>query len=127
METAVDGVIISNTTIARPQSLYSAPELTAERGGLSGAPLRPLALKAVHDFYRLTKGNIPIIGCGGISNGPDALAFILEGASLIQLYTSMLYRGPGVVRHIKDYLTAECARRGVSNIGELVGLNHQAR
>lgn len=70
-------------------------------GGLSGAPLRDLSLKTVGDFYVLTQGKIPIIGCGGISNGADALAFAKAGASAVQMYTAMGYEGPGIVGSMK--------------------------
>lgn len=117
----VDGVIISNTSISRPSSLKSDSRLTAETGGLSGKPLKPLALQTVKSFYEMTGGKVPIIGCGGISNGQDALDFILAGASVVQLYTAFAYDGPCIVREIKDYLAQECQRRQVTSISQLIG------
>jgi dihydroorotate dehydrogenase len=90
----IDGVIIGNTTLSRP-----IPELD-EAGGLSGKPLLPLALKKVSEFYKLTQGRVPIIGCGGISTAQDALEFRKAGATLVQLYTSFVYNGPGVCNQI---------------------------
>lgn len=116
----VDGVIISNTTIQRPPSVQSLKN-SNQKGGLSGRPLKPLALAAVRKFYTLTNGQVPIVGCGGISSGKDAMEFIEAGASAIQVYTALAYEGPGLVREIKDYLTEECHKRGVSNISQLVG------
>jgi dihydroorotate dehydrogenase len=99
--------------------------LVSQKGGLSGRPLKPLALHAVAEFYKLTNGQVPIIGCGGIQSGADALDFIESGASVIQLYTAFGYHGPGIVREIKDYLANECQRRGVHNISALVGSRHR--
>jgi dihydroorotate dehydrogenase len=75
--------------------------VVGQAGGLSGAPLRDLSLKTVKEFYALTNGKIPIIGCGGISNGSDALAFARAGASAVQVYTAMGYQGPGIVGSVK--------------------------
>jgi dihydroorotate dehydrogenase len=81
--------------------------MVGQAGGLSGAPLRDLSLKTVRDFYALTDGNIPIIGCGGISSGKDAVAFARAGASAVQVYTAMGYEGPGIVGRIKDEVLEE--------------------
>ena len=120
-EVCIDGVIIGNTTISRPASLLSSSEKVCEKGGLSGKPLKPIALEKVRTFYKLTQGKVPIIGCGGISNGQDALDYIEAGASALQLYTAMAYQGPGVVGEIKDYLTQVCTSRNLDNIQSLVG------
>lgn len=98
----IDGVIVSNTTIARPASLRSSNK--SETGGLSGAPLLPLSLSAVRSLRTLLPASIPIIGCGGISSGSDALAFARAGASFVQVYTSFGYDGAGACRRIKDEL-----------------------
>ncbi|KAJ2452421.1 dihydroorotate dehydrogenase [Coemansia sp. RSA 2336] len=99
----VDGIIATNTTPSRPQSLLDC-ETAKEFGGLSGEPLREMALHTTREMYRLTKGRIPIIGCGGISSAEDALRFAKAGASMVQIYSSMVYDGPGKVREIKDDL-----------------------
>ena len=86
----------------------------AEQGGLSGTPLRPLALDAVRSLRKRLPAEVPIIGCGGISSGVDALAFARAGASYIQLYTVFGYDGAGTCRRIKDELTEELARSGTT-------------
>ncbi|KAG0028306.1 Dihydroorotate dehydrogenase (quinone), mitochondrial [Podila clonocystis] len=101
LATKVDGIIISNTTISRPASLINK-ENAKEVGGLSGPVVKPLALRALRAVYKHTEGKIPLVGCGGISNGQDALDFARAGASMVQLYSSMAYEGPGVARAVKD-------------------------
>ncbi|KAH9975207.1 dihydroorotate dehydrogenase [Russula compacta] len=108
----IDGVIVSNTTVQRPAHLRSANR--AEQGGLSGAPLQPLALRVVRALRKRLPAEVPIIGCGGISSGADALAFAAAGASYIQLYTAFGYDGAGTCRRIKDELTEELARSGTT-------------
>ncbi|XP_043562665.1 dihydroorotate dehydrogenase (quinone), mitochondrial isoform X2 [Chiloscyllium plagiosum] len=102
MELGVDGLIVTNTTVSRPQSLQDPQQ--AQSGGLSGAPLKEMSTQTVNEMYSLTKGRIPIIGVGGISNGADALQKIRAGATLIQLYTAFVYQGPPVVNKIKREL-----------------------
>ncbi|KAG8741724.1 Dihydroorotate dehydrogenase (quinone), mitochondrial [Ceratobasidium sp. 414] len=110
-ESGVDGVIVSNTTIQRP-NLRSAS--ANEIGGLSGPPLRPLSLKALRILRSHLPADVPIIGCGGITTGADALAFARAGAASIQLYTSFGYNGVGTARRIKDELTEELRRQGTT-------------
>jgi dihydroorotate dehydrogenase len=86
----------------------------AEQGGLSGAPLQPLSLKVVRDLRKRLPAHVPIIGCGGISSGTDALAFARAGASCVQLYTVFGYDGAGACRRIKDEVTEELARRNTT-------------
>ncbi|KAJ3067312.1 Dihydroorotate dehydrogenase (quinone), mitochondrial [Rhizoclosmatium hyalinum] len=123
-EAEMDGVIISNTTISRPSYLKSDPTLVSQIGGLSGPPVFPLAVEKVRAFYALTNGKIPIIGCGGVSSAEEAIAYAKAGASLVQLYTSLGYYGPGVVYDVKkglvDYLKKE-----KTTWKELVGSDHQ--
>ncbi|KAF8266125.1 hypothetical protein EI94DRAFT_1787089 [Lactarius quietus] len=108
----IDGVIVTNTTVQRPAHLRNAHR--TEQGGLSGAPLQPLALEAVRGLRKRLPAEIPIIGCGGISSGADALAFASAGASFVQIYTAFGYDGVGVCRRIKDEITQELARRGTT-------------
>ncbi|GAA5868030.1 hypothetical protein JCM1840_003657 [Sporobolomyces johnsonii] len=115
----VDGVIVSNTTISRPASAGSSPTLK-ETGGLSGPPVKPLALKALSALYEQTDGRVPLIGCGGISSGADALEFAKAGASLVQLYTGFVYGGVGLPRQIKDEL-AELLKKEGKTWGEVIG------
>jgi dihydroorotate dehydrogenase len=115
----LDGLIVSNTTIARPAGLD--PRFAQEAGGLSGRPLLAPATEILRDLYRRTGGKLPIIGVGGISSAEDAYAKIRAGASLVQLYTALVFEGPGLVRRIKDGLAALLARDGFGNIAEAVG------
>jgi dihydroorotate dehydrogenase len=85
---------------------------TEQWGGLSGPPLKPLALETLSHFYRLTHGSVPLIGCGGISSAEDAIEFARAGASLVQLYTSMSFRGPVVVSEIKRGILQELDKIG---------------
>ena len=120
--TNVDGLIVSNTTVARPATLNSrnAPE----PGGLSGEPLFETSTERLRDFYRLVGRKIPIIGAGGISSGAQAYAKIRAGASLIQLYTALVYRGPGLVGEIKRDLAGFLRRDGFPSIAAAVGADH---
>ncbi|RKP08042.1 mitochondrial Dihydroorotate dehydrogenase, partial [Thamnocephalis sphaerospora] len=114
----LDGVIVANTTIGRPDTLQN-PKIIRETGGLSGPPVRPRTLHCLREMYRLTGGTVPLIACGGVRTGSDALEYARAGASAIQLYTSMVYDGPGVVRRIKDDIVRELnGRRWVDVIGE---------
>jgi len=114
----IDALIISNTTISRP-SLKSKHR--DEAGGLSGAPLNTLALDALRKFRRVSGGEMPLIGVGGIANADDAWERIRAGASLIQLYTAMVYEGPGIARRIARGLAQHLKREGFATIGEAVG------
>ncbi|NBC37013.1 quinone-dependent dihydroorotate dehydrogenase [Novosphingobium sp. FSY-8] len=116
----IDGIIVSNTTISRPP-LASAHG--GETGGLSGAPLRDLAQRRIGDFYRETRGDIPLIGVGGIANADDAYARIRAGANLVQVYSAMVYEGPGIARAIADGLDALLARDGFAQVADAVGVD----
>ena len=118
VEHRVDAIIVANTTISRP-SLRS--RFASEQGGLSGAPLKALALKALTEFRAASGGEVPLIGVGGISSADDAWERIAAGASLVQLYTAMVYRGPGIARRIANGLAVRLKREGLANISELVG------
>lgn len=97
----IDGIVVSNTTISRPASAGTNASL-AEMGGLSGPPVKPLALAALSALHKATDGKVPLIGCGGISSGQDAIDFARAGATLVQMYTSFIYEGVGLPRKIKD-------------------------
>lgn len=105
VSSGVEGLIVSNTTIQRPSTLLSPSETTSETGGLSGAPLKPLALKALQTVRKRVGDKVSIIGCGGIFSGQDALDFAKAGADAIELYTSFGYEGVGHPRRVKDELT----------------------
>ncbi|PIO52592.1 dihydroorotate dehydrogenase 2 domain protein, partial [Teladorsagia circumcincta] len=104
----VDGLIVSNTTISRPESLKS--EFKNEAGGLSGAPIRKLSTECIKEMYRLTQGRVPIVGCGGVSSGEDAYEKIRAGASVVQLYTALAFHGFPVIGKVKREL-AELVKR----------------
>jgi dihydroorotate dehydrogenase len=118
IERRLGALIVSNTTITRPplRSRHAA-----EAGGLSGEPLRDLAHRRLRDFRSASGGAIPLIGVGGIATADDAWARIRAGASLIQLYSAMVYEGPGIARRINRGLLALMRRNGFSTIAEAVG------
>jgi dihydroorotate dehydrogenase len=117
----IDGMIVSNTTIARPASLRSAH--AGETGGLSGKPLfRPSTILLARTWQRV-EGAFPLIGVGGIASGEDAVAKIAAGASLVQLYSALVYQGPALIGEIKRALLAAVAREGVADVSALVGRN----
>lgn len=120
----IDGLIVTNTTIARPDSLSS--EHKGETGGLSGEPLRDMSTKMVHDIYALTRGKVPIIGVGGVATGQDAYDKIRAGASLVQMYSMLIYEGPGVVSRVKKDLAALLERDGYQSVADAVGAAHRA-
>uniref|UniRef100_A0A8C8RV95 Dihydroorotate dehydrogenase (quinone), mitochondrial n=1 Tax=Pelusios castaneus TaxID=367368 RepID=A0A8C8RV95_9SAUR len=122
-ELGVDGLIVTNTTTSRPSSLQGA--LRLEPGGLSGQPLRDLSTQTVREMYALTQGQVPIIGVGGVSSGQDALEKIQAGASLVQLYTALTYRGPPVVEAVKRELEVLLREQGFQSVTEAVGVDHQ--
>lgn len=121
LNVGVDGMIISNTTIARPESLRSPNK--DEAGGLSGPILMEPSTQLIKDMYRLTDGTIPIIGVGGVSSGHDAYRKIRAGASLVQLYTSFTYDGPAVAANIKEELTRLLLSDGFSSVEEAIGVD----
>jgi dihydroorotate dehydrogenase len=92
-----------------------------EQGGLSGKPLKALALDALRQFRSASGASIPLIGCGGIATAEDAWERITAGASLVQLYTAMVYAGPGIGRRIADGLERKLAQAGFASIAEAVG------
>ncbi|KFO95605.1 hypothetical protein N300_09114, partial [Calypte anna] len=122
-ELSVDGLIISNTTVSRPSSLQSPQR--SEPGGLSGKPLRELSTQTIREMYALTRGQVPIIGVGGVSSGRHALEKIRAGASLVQMYTALVYHGPPVVGAVKRELEELLREQGFRNVMEAVGADHR--
>jgi dihydroorotate dehydrogenase len=114
----VDALIVANTTVSRP-SLQS--RFKGEQGGLSGAPLKRLALKALRDFRLASGGQIPLIGVGGIATVDDAWERIRAGASLVQLYSAMVYEGPHIAARLARGLAQRLSQEGYANIAEAVG------
>ena len=120
VETAgIDGIILSNTTVSRPASLRGAAR--AEQGGLSGPPLRERSTAMIRRAYRKVGGRLPIIGVGGIDSADAAYEKILAGASLVQVYTGLIYEGPALVSLILKGLVARLARDGYASIADAVG------
>lgn len=113
----VDGIIATNTTLSRVG--LSTP--IEEAGGLSGAPLRERSTAVIRALYRHTEGKVPIIGVGGIMGGADAWEKIRAGASLLQVYSGLVYAGPGLVKHIKQYLTQQLCQAGHTHLRAAVG------
>ena len=114
----IDALIVSNTTISRP-GLRS--RFGSEAGGLSGAPLKSLALEKLREFRSAAGSEIPLIAAGGIETGADAFARIRAGASLVQLYSALIYEGPGLARRICAELGRLLDREGFRNVAEAVG------
>src|SRR4051794_14709585 len=114
----IDAIIVSNTTVSRPS--LKSPR-ASEAGGLSGEPLKSLALDALRQFRSASGGDIPLIGVGGIATADDAWERIRAGASLVQVYTAMVYEGPGIARRIAFGLGERLKREGFGNISEVVG------
>lgn len=121
----VDGIVVSNTTLSRPASLR-APE-RAESGGLSGAPLFALSTQVLSQVYKLSEGTIPLIGVGGIASGADAYAKIRAGASLVQLYSALVFEGPALVNKIKHDLALHLKRDGFASVADAVGADHRTK
>lgn len=123
LDTGIDGLILTNTTLARPEFL---PEgFRAEAGGLSGRPLTAASTQIVHNFYALTKGKIPLIGVGGVSSGQDAYDKIKAGASLVQAYSAMVFQGPALAGRINAELLELLKADGYNNISEAIGVAHK--
>ena len=121
VEKQIDGLIISNTTIAHRKNLCS--EYKHEIGGLSGKPLFAPSNAVLKNIYRLTKGQIPLIGVGGIFSGSDAYEKIKSGAALLQIYSAFIYNGFGLVEKIKTELAQLMERDGIKNIKDVIGVN----
>ena len=119
LDSRLAGLIISNTTIARPPGL-AGPHV-AESGGLSGEPLFHPSTEILRQFARRLDGRLPLIGVGGISTAEQAYAKIRAGASAVQLYTGMIYKGPGLARQISAGLSILLRRDGFRSVAEAVG------
>ena len=116
----VDGMIVGNTTLARPSTLREQGR-AREAGGLSGRPLFRLSTRMVAETYVRAEGAFPLVGVGGIDSGGGALTKIRAGASLIQLYSSLVYKGLGLVEEIKSDLASTLLRTGRDSLSEIVG------
>ena len=122
----IDGMIVGNTTVSRPAGLR-AKDKAREAGGLSGKPLFALATRTLAETFVRVEGAFPLIGVGGIDSGAAALAKIRGGASLVQLYTGLVFRGLRLLRDIKVELVAAISRERARSLADLVGLDAAAR
>jgi len=121
-EMGIDGLIVTNTTWARPETLQSANKV--EQGGLSGLPLLEPSTQVLSEMYKLTEGRMPLVGVGGISTGAHAYAKIRAGASLVQLYSAMVFEGPAVGARVANELAACLKADGFTNVADAVGADH---
>lgn len=119
VEKELDGMIVSNTSLQRPDEL-SGPHIE-EKGGLSGAPIFSFSTDMLARVYRLTKGRVPLIGVGGVMTPEDAYQKILHGASLVQIYTALVYHGFSVVPEMNRHIINRLRQDGFSNVHEAVG------
>jgi dihydroorotate dehydrogenase len=120
---AVAGLIATNTTITRPPTQIPDLQQTyAEQGGLSGRPLRERSTEVIRHLYRQTRGTLPIIGVGGVFDADDAWQKISAGASLVQVYTGLVYQGPGITRAIVSGLRTKLAEAGLQSPRQAVGI-----
>ena len=115
----ISGIILTNTTDSNRDNLVN--ELKKEQGGLSGEPLQIISTKLIKKFYKLLNGKIPIIGVGGVNSGKSAYEKIVAGASLLQLYTGLVYKGPLLVKNIKKELIQILKAEGFNSLKEAVG------
>jgi dihydroorotate dehydrogenase len=123
LASGIDGLIVSNTTVARPPGLRSPH--SHEEGGLSGPPLFAPSTELLRDMYQLTHGRLALIGVGGVANADDAYAKIRAGASLVQLYTALVFAGPALLGRIKSGLAERLRRDGFASVGDAVGADHR--
>jgi dihydroorotate dehydrogenase len=124
LRAGIDGLIVGNTTVARPPSLRARDR--AEAGGLSGAPLLHPSTELLRAVYRQTDGRLTLIGTGGVASGADAYDKIRAGASAVQLYSALVYRGPALVTAIKRDLAQRLRADGFESIAAAVGADHRA-
>ena len=119
----LSGIVATNTTVDRPETTNASSEkIYKEVGGLSGAPLKDKSTEMIRKIYRLTKGKIPIIGVGGIFTAEDAWNKITAGASIVQLYTGLVFEGPGIAKSIVKGLKKRIESEGLESISDAVGI-----
>ncbi len=119
LEQEIDIIIISNTTDKNRENLKNINKL--EKGGLSGKPIKKISNEVISKFYKILKNKTKIIGVGGVSTGNDALEKIACGATLVQLYTGMVYRGPRIASKISNELIDLLKNKGFKNVSEAIG------
>ena len=119
MNNNISAIVLTNTTIGNRENLKDNAK--NEQGGLSGEPLQKLSTNMIKKFYKLLNGKIPIIGVGGVNSGKSAYEKIIAGASLLQLYTGFVYRGPSTAKDIKKELIQILRSEGIKNIKDVIG------
>mgnify|MGYP001177200609 CR=1 FL=1 len=117
----IQAIVVSNTTDSNRENLSDIKK--HEGGGLSGQPLKDISTKLIKKFYKETRGKVKIIGVGGVDSGESAFEKITAGADAIQLYTGMVYKGPGIVKDIKKDLISILKKESLKNISEAVGIS----
>jgi dihydroorotate dehydrogenase len=125
LDTGIGGIIVSNTTVERPQGLVGR-HARRQQGGLSGRPLFAMSTELLADMHRLTGGRLPLVGVGGIASAADAYAKIRAGASLVQLYTALVFAGPALVDGITRGLAELLRADGFASVSEAVGTAYPA-
>ncbi len=119
LENKIDGVILTNTTDKNRENLQG--KNSNEKGGLSGKPIKDISTQFVRRFYKDLKGKVPIIGVGGVDSGESAFEKIAAGASAVQLYTGLIYKGPTIVKEIKKDLIKILKNKGFKSVNEAIG------
>mmetsp|Transcript_1595 Transcript_1595/g.2913 ORF Transcript_1595/g.2913 Transcript_1595/m.2913 type:complete len:153 (-) Transcript_1595:52-510(-) len=123
MENNVDGILVTNTSNQRPYSLISKNRV--ETGGLSGLPIRDMSTECIRKMYELTEGKVFIVGIGGVGSGHDVYEKLKAGASVVQIYSRMVYEGPGLVSRIRRELSELMMQNGQRHVEDVVGLDHE--
>jgi dihydroorotate dehydrogenase len=124
LERRIEGIVATNTTVARPTPLSHQSQLVYNQlGGLSGLPLKARSTEVIRHLFRQSGGKLPIIGVGGIFTAADAWEKITAGASLVQIYTGLVYEGPGIVRNIVTGLLELLEKHGLRDVRQAVGIN----
>ena len=119
----LSGIVATNTTVDRPQANNASSEkIYKEVGGLSGAPLKDKSTEMIRKIYKITKGKIPIIGVGGILTAEDAWEKITAGASILQIYTGLVFEGPAIAKSIVKGLKKRVESEGFESISDAVGI-----
>jgi dihydroorotate dehydrogenase len=118
----LDGIVVCNTTTSRPDDLISRHAL--QEGGLSGAPIKDRSTECIRKLYEYTNGELLIIGVGGVGSGKDAWDKLTAGASLVQLYSMMVYQGPGVVSRVRHELAEIMLQNGKRSLNDVIGCDH---
>lgn len=125
LRVGIDGIVVGNTSVERPSTLQSDVSLIKELGGLSGPPIMEHSTRVLKSFYRATAGKVPLVGVGGISSGSDVYAKIRAGASLVQLYTALVYQGPLLVQRLEKELEECLANDGFYHVSDAVGADNR--